>query len=106
MEAVTEAVVLCQFLPNIDYEKTFTMLKANPGRISSVYLKFIWEMPILEFLAYFFSQKYIDTAKYDLVLSLIRRPELNEHNRAGTERGKRSGEREKFIDHIHDVFFA
>lgn len=84
VHAVTQAVVLCQFLPTVDYDRAYAMIKAQPGRLSAMLLPYVWEMPLLELLAYVFSQKYKDPEKYDVIMRSIQRPELNEHNRPGS----------------------
>jgi len=86
VHAVTQAVVLCQFLPTVDYDRAYAMIKAHPGRLSAMLLPYVWEMPLLELLAYVFSQKFKDPEKYDVVMRTIQRPELNEHNRPGPQR--------------------
>ena len=68
-------------MDKIDYERAFTILKAHHSNISLMFLDYVWDMPLLEFLAYLFSQKYPNKEKYERVLGMIQNPQLNEHNR-------------------------
>lgn len=118
MKRFLAAAVFCQFLPVPDFKLAFKLIQDSETVLDSSYFQFFWEIPILELLVcnpflfqerislftmIFLEKKKIaiysqanDEENTALLISIIRKPELNPANHHS---------KEIFFSHLKTKFF-
>ena len=76
---ISQALVLGQLIPMVDYGGIYRLISMNPLALNTAYFPFIWEIPILEYLVSVIS-KTKDNQKLNFLLSILQKPEINQHN--------------------------
>ncbi|XP_024540293.1 uncharacterized protein LOC9634489 isoform X1 [Selaginella moellendorffii] len=101
--AQLQAAILCQCLPDPDYESAFQILQANPlivDQDAALYFDCVWEIPILELLVHMHA-KAGDRARVNTLISLLQQPALNVHNPASIRQAHIAAMEQRFLQRLY-----
>lgn len=81
LQATSQAIVMSQMVSMGDGSALYKAIQNRPQTLNPKFFQFLWRVPLLELLAAVFLKNKDETTS-QLVLQILRKPEINENNPA------------------------